>query len=165
MVLNDKHIQENKSTYIHLNSRHELFIFHANKQGTLKRKYSNIDQCIDHSQSTDLFSLAALLQGQPLPKRQRNQQLKPFIFVNFENRKRKFKPVIVKALLDSGGSETIITSKWVKKLQGKILKKKTEWDISGRNNLITQQVITAEFILSEFMKISILNSQYMLSKI
>ena len=68
-----------------------------------------------------------------------------------KHRKRKFKPVIIRALLDSGGSETIITSKWIKKLQGKVKKKtKTKWDIPGGNNLITQQVITTEFILSEF---------------
>ena len=46
-----------------------------------KFNYTNIDQCINHSQEKDMFPIADLIQGHSVAKRQKLKELKPYTFV------------------------------------------------------------------------------------
>ena len=71
----------------------------------------------------DLFPIADLIQGrkQPEQKRPKTEDLKPIVFVNFNTRQGKSKPVILRALLDSGGSGSLVTERFTRKLKLKTI--------------------------------------------
>ena len=84
---------------------HELCMFNTLNTSTTNQNYINIDQCIDHSQSSEMFPIADLIQGHSVSKRQRIKELKPVTFVQLKPRQNKSKFVMVKALIDSGGTK------------------------------------------------------------
>jgi hypothetical protein len=77
----------------------------------------DLDGCIDASRQAELCSIASLIHGRKPAKRQKNSDLKPIAFVRFNTKIGKPRPVTIRALLDSGGSESLVTSKFAKKLR------------------------------------------------
>ena len=57
--------------------------------------------------------------------------LKPIVFVRFNTRMGKAKPVTIKALLDSGGSGSLVSEKYASKLRMKKQASKTIWTTPG----------------------------------
>jgi hypothetical protein len=111
-----------------------------------------LDQVIDEmrNKSDDLFSIASIIRGQrKQTKRQKIQDLKPIVFVRFNTRHGKPKPVTLRALLDSGGSGTLVTEKYASKLRhASTPTKQTVWTTPG-GNLSTSTKCKAQFTIPE----------------
>ena len=75
--------------------------------------------------------------------------MKPIAFIRFNTQIGKPKPVTIRALLDSGGSESLVTSKFVKKLRvKKSSKSKTVWTTPG-GAMKTSSTVKAQFTMPE----------------
>ena len=70
-----------------------------------EREYDSLDNCIDDSQAPELYSIAALVRGQPT-KKPKVEHLRPLAFVRMNTRLGKPKPVTIRALIDSGAGGT-----------------------------------------------------------
>ena len=81
--------------------------------------YSSLDKCINATKKPDMFPIASLIRGHPQykAKRQKSVHLKPVAFVRFNTKRGKGKTVTIKALLDSGGAESLVTETYAKKLK------------------------------------------------
>ena len=126
-------------------SKHELFTISANTPDT-------VDDCINEAlaKSTDLFSFGNLVRGQPPRKRQKIVDLKPVVFVRFNSRMGKAKPVTLKCLLDTGATASLVDIKHAKKLRHKKLPgTKTVWTTPG-GNLSTTHRAQCTFLIPEF---------------
>ncbi len=114
--------------------------------------YNNLDECIDaaQSQSKDLFSIAKLVQSQKPFKRQKTEDLKPIVFVRLNSRSSgKAKPITLKALVDTGGSSSLVTAKHVTKLKRlKDNNKKTVWTTPA-GELHTTERVRTQFTIPE----------------
>ena len=82
---------------------------------------SDDDCCYSSSDhSIDAHAIASTVRGHPT-KRQRVDSLpkdrRPIAFVRFNTRVGKAKPVLIKALLDSGASESLVTKQYTAKLK------------------------------------------------
>ena len=114
--------------------------------------YSTIDDCIDAAQqeSDDLYSIINLVRGQPPRKRQKTVDLKPIVYVRFNSRLGKAKPITLRCLLDTGASGSLVELSHAKKLR---MKKqggaKTVWTTPA-GELSTGQKCQATFMLPEF---------------
>ena len=86
-------------------SKQELF---ANNE-----VYNDLDDCLDTAQldSDDLFSLVNLVRGQPPRKRRKTIDLKPIVYVRFNSRLGKAKPITLRCLLDTGASGSLVAQK------------------------------------------------------
>ena len=78
-------------------------------------KFDSLDECLD------AFTLAQYIRSQHnTNKRQQvsytNKDLRPMAFVRLNTSLGKPTPVTIRALLDSGASESLVTEKCVKKL-------------------------------------------------
>jgi len=110
--------------------------------------FETLDDCINQSCESETMSLANLIRGRPIecPK---TADLQPITFMGFNTSLGKPEPVTLKALLDSGGSESHVTEKFVKKLR---LKKSsnfsTEWTTPG-GEMRTNQMVKAQFTMPE----------------
>jgi Aspartyl protease len=125
--------------------QHELFVTDL--------AYSSLDQCIDdaRSNSSDMFSIARLVRGQPPRKKTKTENLKPIVFVRFNPRLGKAKPITLKCLMDTGASGSLVAKKYATKLR---LKKTTGdnqavWTTPAGNLKTTHQCQCA-FVLPEF---------------
>ena len=110
------------------------------------KTYDNLDECID------ACTVAQIVRGQNT-KRARtdsvDKDLRPIAFVRFNTSRGKMKPVTIRALLDSGASETLVCEKYTKKLKLKTTSgKKTAWSTPG-GTLTTSQRTKAQFTLPE----------------
>ena len=100
------------------------------------------------SRQGDMYSLLKHVRGHP-QKRQKTTDQKPIAYVRFNTRLGKAKPVTIKALLDSGGSESLITAKYVQKLRIKSTKGENQvWSTPG-GTLTTKSKVTGQFTLPE----------------
>ena len=70
------------------------------------------------------------------------------MFVRFNTRVGKSKPVTLRALLDSGGSGSLVTEKFTKKLRTKCTNDNTVWSTPG-GTLNTNTKCTVEFSIPE----------------
>ena len=85
-------------------------------------EFNSLDACLD------ACSLAKTIQSQRITGTRKHQRvgaslsdLRPMAFVRFNTRRGKPKPITIRARLDSGGSETIVTSEVAKNLKIKTL--------------------------------------------
>ena len=86
-----------------------------------------------------MHSIASIIHGHK-PKRQKTQDLRPLAFIRFNTRLRKPKPVTLTALLDSGGSESLIRKEHVKHLRARKLSEKGEvWTTPGGSMTTTHK--------------------------
>ena len=96
--------------------QHEVFQLENNSPS----EFNSLDECLDKAQqhSADLFLVSDLLRGQDKPpaKKQKTKDVRPMVFVRFNSRLGKAKPVTLKCLLDTGASASIIAQKHAQKL-------------------------------------------------
>ena len=113
------------------------------------QQYTNIDRCINASTKREMCSISSLLRGRKKPaKRHKNVDMKPVVWVRFNHRLDKQKPLTLKALLDSGGSGTLIEKRFVKELKLTKLPSKQVWTTpAGIMN--TTSKARAEFCIPE----------------
>ena len=114
--------------------------------------YNNLDECIDDAQlsSEELFSIINLVRGQPPRKRQKTVDLKPIVYVRFNTRLGKAKPITLRCLLDTGASGSLISKPHAKKLRMKKLGgAKTMWTTPA-GELSTSTKCQGTFMIPEF---------------
>ena len=130
---------------------HDLLAFDSDESSTDSdsshdTSFSNLDECID------ACTIANIVHGHK-SKRQRtdvlDKDLRPITFVRFNTSQGKMKPVTIRALLDSGASETLVCSKHAKKLRLKTSSNgKTTWSTPG-GTLSTSTTAKCQFTLPE----------------
>ena len=89
-----------------------------------EQEFNSLDECLD------AFALGQYIRSQHnRNKRQRvsylDEDLRPMAFVRLNTSLGKPTPVTIRALLDSGASESLVTSQYVKKLRVKDAQKST----------------------------------------
>ena len=116
----------------------------------VKPPHHQLDDCIDESQETDMFPLARLVQGHPqAKKRPKSIHLKPVAFVRFNMRSGKAKGVTIKALLDSGGAESLATEQYAKKLKIRKTAGKPKTWATPAGDMTTNQKCKTQFTFPE----------------
>ena len=116
--------------------------------------YSNLDDCLDSAQeeSDDLYSFSKLVRGQQprSNKRSKNVDQKPIVYVRFNSRLGKAKPITLKCLLDTGATASLVAAKHAKKLRIKKLSAdQTVWSTPG-GEMGTSKRAQCTFMLPEF---------------
>ena len=115
-----------------------------------KAFWKSLDECLNESYAdTHALSLRSRLNNSAPPvKRQKTTDLRPVTLVRFNTRSAgKPKPVTLRALLDSGGSATLVSKRFAKKLK-KVKSKPTVWTTPA-GQLHTTEKVKAQFILAE----------------
>jgi Aspartyl protease len=109
--------------------------------------FDSLDECLE------AYSLAEYIRGQSNPnKKQRvndyvDKDMRPLAFVRFNTSLGKPKPVTIKALLDSGASESIINKRYVSKLRVRnSTKTSTVWSTPG-GDLHTSSKVKGQFTI------------------
>ena len=130
-------------------------------------EYNSLDEAIDDAvlDHPDLLSVSKLVRGRnpPPQKKQKVSDKKPVVAVEFNTKRGKAKPVILKALLDSGGSGTIVLEKHAKKLRVKKTPSKTVWTTPA-GKLVTDSKCLALFRLPELHEDRILEFNIHMAK-
>lgn len=138
--------------FVHSNDCYALTETIANHR---REQYESLDQFINTvsvSNEAETFALTDLVRGhvQRPQKRRKTTDEKPIVFVKFNTRsKGKPKIVTIRALLDSGGSGTLVDAKFAKKL--KPLKGKSNGTVwtTPNGSFATTTKAKALFVLPE----------------
>ena len=120
--------------------------------------FDSLDKCIDKSYK-DLHNVdkpkpfrshnSRNLPKETRPsKRQKTTDLRPVTFVRLNVRRGKPKLVTLRALLDSGGSGTLISERFAKKLK-RVKIEPSEWSTPA-GTLTTNTMVKAKFLMPEF---------------
>ena len=110
-------------------------------------EFNSLDACIDYTVQQDMFPIRQMLQGQP--KKRKTEDIKPIVFIRLNTRYAgKPKPITVKALLDTGGSGCLLTSKFATKLRASPVKEVTTWKTPA-GIVSTKSKCTAQFTIPE----------------
>ena len=111
------------------------------------KQYQSLDSFVDGImvEAGETFALQDLIAKPPINKKKRRkvQDLKPIAYVRVNTRPKNAKPKVVtlRALLDSGGSGTLLAEKYAKKLK-RIKGVKASWSTPAGEMLTTQAVKT-----------------------
>ena len=114
-----------------------------------------LSESVEEESSTtlpsELFSLISDVRDRS-NKRQRTgtheRDLRPIAFVRFNTKKGKPRPVTIKALLDSGAADSIISEKFCKKLKQKTSATPQVWNTPAGPMTMNKKV-KAEFTIPE----------------
>jgi hypothetical protein len=112
----------------------------------------SLDECIDdkYFNGKEMFSIVDLVRGQPQSnKRRKVQDLRPIVYVRFNTRLGKPKPITLRALLDSGGSSSLISSSFTKKLKLRESSKGTTKWSTPAGTLVTNKTCKGQFTIPE----------------
>jgi predicted aspartyl protease len=116
-------------------------------------EYNSLDECIEAAtlKEGSLYSMQKLLRSQtPTPKKQKTHDLRPLVYIRFNSRLGKAKPITLKCLLDTGASGSIIAAKHAKKLRTtSVAGPKTVWTTPG-GELTTTKKCQCTFMMPEF---------------
>ena len=108
-------------THSTFNEQLELFSLDPRKE------FNSLDACIDAGYGEELYSIKDYIKGQRQPKKKKQLDKKPIVFVRFNlKHSGRPRPITLRALLDSGASGCLVDSKHVKRLK---LKKMSKSDI------------------------------------
>ena len=116
-----------------------------------EEEYNSLDECLD------AYSLAQYIRSQHnRNKRQRvsytDEDLRPMAFVRLNTSLGKPSPVTIRALLDSGASESLVTAKYVKKLRVKDAKASTTVWTTPAGEMKTRSKVKAKFTIPELQE-------------
>ena len=102
-------------------NKHDMFSF--SMHNVKENSSQSLDKALDDARmhSKEIFSISDLVQGRPNHKRQKTHDSKPIVFIRINTRLGKPKPVTLRALLDSGGSGTLVSKQFTKNLPSKTL--------------------------------------------
>ena len=114
-------------------------------------EYKSLDECLD------AYSLAQYIRSQSnIHKRQRvsykDEDLRPMAFVRLNTSLGKPTPVTIRALLDSGASESLVTAKYVKKLRVKDAQAPTTVWTTPAGEMRTRSKVKAQFTMPELQE-------------
>ncbi len=118
-----------------------------------QKQYQDLDSFVDTVmvEAGETYSLKDLIASQPKSKRKKRkvQDLKPIVFIRFNVKPKnaKAKVITIRALLDSGGSGTLISERFAKKLK-KIKGTETEWSTPA-GQMITTSMVATQFSMPE----------------
>ena len=98
-----------------------------------------LDKCINASTNNENFSIASLLRAQKPAKRTKYEQKAPIAFIRLNTMRGTPKPILVKALLDSGGSGTLIHKRLTAKLHAEANRHPVEWKTAAGNFTSTKE--------------------------
>ena len=114
-----------------------------------------LDEHLDTSYE-DLLDLYPVSNPLLSPKKKRmrtgthdDRDLRPLTFVKLNTRRGKPKPVTIRALLDSGGSESLIDEQFCKKLNVKTCNQSSTVWSTPAGKMTTNRTVKAKFILPE----------------
>ena len=114
--------------------------------------FDSLDQCLDsdYFNRSDMYSIRDIVRGhfENRNKRQKAKDERPVVFVRFNTRKGKPKPITLRALLDSGGSGCLVKAEHAKKLKLRKTSKPTTWSTPA-GELTTKNCCRAKLIIPE----------------
>ncbi len=120
-------------------------------------QYSTLDAAIDSAiqDHPDLFSISRKVRGRAnvrvnSNKKAKTEHLVPITYVTFNTRLGKPKLVKLKALLDSGGSGTLVTKKYAAKLRQKTKGSNVQEWVTPAGTMSTQGTCRSRMIMHEF---------------
>ena len=115
------------------------------------REYNSLDECLDAYTPAD-----HIRSHNNRNKHQRvsysDQDMRPLAFVRLNTRLGKPKPVTIRALLDSGASESLVTSQYVEKLRVQDTQQATTvWNTPAGEQKTTSKV-KVQFTIPNFSR-------------
>ena len=116
-----------------------------------EEEFQSLDECLD------AYSLAQYIRSQQNKnKRQRvsytDEDLRPMAFVRLNTSLGKPSPVTIRALLDSGASESLVTTMYVKKLCVKQAQTSTTVWTTPAGEMTTRNKVKAQFTIPELQE-------------
>ena len=116
--------------------------------------YTSLDECINDSMKDELMPIHQLIQSQSHRqfKRPKAVHRRPIAYIRFNASRGKPKPVTIRALLDSGGAESLVTSKVAKNLRIKTSNNKPKTWSTPAGELTTRAKVKSQFTIPELQE-------------
>ena len=130
-------------------------------------KFDNLDECID--KSYEAYSLGDFIRSQSNPNKRRrtnfvDEDLRPVAFVRLNTSLGKPELVTIKALMDSGASESLITEKYLKKLRMRKSQGPPVTWTTPAGEMQTQAKVKAQFTLPELQSKRLIEWRFHVTK-